>query len=83
MSDHKTRIRKLEQRFTERAGARHLDECLDAFNRGDTAALQVQERIETDAGGRRGWVANLLCSILQPMADTPLVAPEDLMRPQA
>ena len=83
MSDHKTRVRKLEQRFSEHAASRTLDKLLDAFHRGDLVALEAQERVEAAANGKAGWVGNLLYSILQPMADTPLIAAEDLERPSA
>ena len=83
MSDHKGRIRKLETRFEQQKGARRLGEIFAAVAAGDIATLEMQERIEAAAGGKSGWTANLFMSIQRGLADTPLVAPEDLMRPQA
>ena len=80
---HKGRIKRLEHQFSERAGARRLDEIFAAVQTGDVDALQLEERLETAAGGKRGWVANLFCSILQPLAaDGALIQAEDLERPQ-
>ena len=82
MSDHKGRVRKLEQRFSERAGARRLDEIFAAVHAGDVTTLTIQERIETEAHGAKGWTANLFMSIQRALGDAPMIAPEDMERPQ-
>ena len=80
---HKSRIAHLERRFSERAGARRLDEIFAAVQTGDIATLEMQERLETAAGGRHGWTANLFMSIQRALADAPMIAPEDMERPEA
>ena len=77
------RIKHLERRFAEQKGARRLSEIFAAVAAGDVATLEMQERIETDASGRRGWVANLYMSIQRGLADGPMIAPEDMTRPEA
>lgn len=80
---HKARIARLEHAFEEAKGARRLSEILAAAQVGDLEALQVHERIELASGGRHGWMGNMYCAILEPLAGGAPIAPEDLTRPEA
>ena len=78
---HKARLERLERRFAERNTSAHFERLLDAMHSGDREFILAEERIEIAAGGRRGWQASLLASIMLPLEGGEVIAPEDLVRP--
>ena len=64
-----------------RAGV-DFDNLLAAVHSGNHELIFEQERREAEAHGTKGWVGNLLASIVRGLPGCAVIAPEDLERPQ-